>query len=406
MEQSRRIRAIVITLLILAVIGAAVYFWFFIFSKSGNQPGATPSYGSLPTIGGRAGLGNGPGAGNGNGQPNPPGTTATFLNLPREIIAKDILAPAMASNGKQLLYILRESGHVVSSDLDGSNEKTLVNLTVLESFDGSWPKDRARVAMRYNDNGTVKSFLNGVATGTVSRFLPAEATAYDFSPDGTSIAYLVKRTNDTALIMADAGNKSPKIVYTTPVPDFTIRWISKSTMVLVSRPSGLAPSLILTFDLLTHKTASILNGTRGVIILPVPDGSGFIFSQSDQNGVAQAIARYTFKTGATDVLNLTTIADKCGFSANGKVLYCGAPAGGLPGTMPDDWYRGATSFSDAIVAVDLVTNQVITLAPSTSDFNVDATWLFTSPDGTMLFFQNKTTEHLWRIDLASATTTR
>ena len=65
--------------------------------------------------------------------------------------------------------------------------------------------------------------------------------------------------------------------------------------------------------------------------------------------------------------------------------------------MPDEWYKGAVSFSDAIVEIDAATSQTKTLLENEAD--VDLISPFVSPDGKYLFFQNKKDGTLWRLML-------
>lgn len=397
MTGKRIIIVVVIVALILAI-GAAVLTYLAVNSQQKN--GRIPFIGNLPFIGG--------------GRPTPapptlaapPGPTGESLGPTaetrplRQIIDEDILAPTLSADGKSILYILRENGHVRSSDLNGENAKDVLSLTVLETFDAVWAPQKNRVAMFYREGGAVKKFLAGVATGTASRFLPQEATSVSWSPDSKSLAYLLARANDTALVIADAGNQKPAAVYTTPIPDFTLAWISKNSILLVSRPSGLAPSLVLRFEVPTRKTELLLSGIHGIVAQPLPGSTGFLYSRSTENGAAETIKRYTLASRADEPLNLVTIVEKCAATADGKKLYCGVPQGTILAPSPDEWYRGAVSFFDAIVELDLATGQAKNLTtPSDPGGPFDVISPFLSPDGKYLFFQDKKTGHLWRLVL-------
>ncbi len=396
MTGKRIIIVVVIVALILAI-GAGVLTYLAVNSQQKN--GRVPFFGNLPFIGGGRPTPAPP-------APTPPGPTgepsgpAAEARPLRQIIDQDILAPALSAGGKSILYIRRENGHVQSSDLNGENVKDVLSLTVLEAFEAAWAPARNRVAIFYREGDAVKKFLAGVATGTASRFLPPEATSASFSPDGKSLAYLLRRPGDTALVIADAGNQKPAVVYTTPIPDFTLAWISKNSILLVSRPSGLAPSLVLRFDVPTKKTEVLLSGTHGVVVQPLPNGNGFFYSRSQENGAAERISRYTLASRASDPFDLVTIAEKCAAAADAKKLYCGVPQGTILSPSPDEWYKGATSFLDAIVELDLATKQAKTLiAPGGPGGPFDVISPFLSPDGKYLFFQDKKDNTLWRLTL-------
>lgn len=393
METNRKPYIIVGIILILLVLGGGA--WYLLWSAP-QSPKVQAFLRNLPVVGSRLPL-----VGGGKVTPTPetPATAAGRGEVPLlvQVVDKEIFAPALSTDGKFLLYLARENGHVLTSDLDGEGERSVTNLTVPEMFDALWAPKRNRVAVRYYEQDTVKSFLNGVATGTAPRLLPPETIALDWSPDGQSLAYLERRAADTALVIADAGNQSPRVVYTTPVPDFTVRWAAANTILLVSRPSGLAPSLVLRFNIATRRTDTLLGGSRGVIMLPAPNAGGFLFSQSSPQGEAEPIAFYSYKDGQVTSLGAVTLVEKCTFAADSKTAYCGVPRGGIGSPSPDQWYRGAEVFSDAIVAIELTTGKTTTLSEGAA--GVDAINLFATPDGKYLFFQDKKTGTLWRLTL-------
>ncbi|MBI4132532.1 MAG: hypothetical protein HY473_00325 [Candidatus Sungbacteria bacterium] len=384
----------IILLLIIFGIGVALYFG----AISPQSPRARQFFGNLPIIGGRAPLG----GESPTPTPTPPSDQSRVSDyLLRQIVDKEVMAPAESNERNSLLYLLRDSGHIVSSGFDGREERTVSNLTVLEVFDASWASKKNSVAMFYHEGGVVKKFLNGVATGTRRTFLPQETAAFDWSPDGLSIAYLLKRAEDTALVIADSQNRNPRVVYSTPIPDFTVSWAAKNTILLVSRPSGLAPSLILRFDLVSRSTSILLSGRRGVVVKPLPDASGFLFSQSSASGQAELLARYTFGDRQVTPLAVVTLAEKCAAAPRSKMVYCGVPRQPLGATLPDQWYAGTLSFSDRIVAIDPKDGSVTTLMEGVAD--VDVVSPFVSTDEQHLFFLDKKTSTLWRLDLATTT---
>lgn len=382
---------IVIGVIVILIIAG----WLFYYFGKLSLPSPQPFFGNLPIIGGRGPISNGPPDGKGvNGGQTAPGQEKAAL---KQIIDKDILSPALSADKKSIYYILRENGHILTSDLDGNNSETLTNLTILESFDGFWSPLKTKIAIFYHENGVVKKFLEETATGTPSRFLPQSAGSFAWSPDGKSMAYLTPQGNQTNLIIADQNNKNGKTVFSTPVPDFTLRWISKNSIILVSRPSGLAPSLVIRLNLDTRRSKPVITGARGVVLAAVPDGSGFILSRSSDKGEAMELALYSLKDDNATPLNITTVADKCVFSSDSKRLFCGAPKGVMRSPSPDEWYKGVISLSDRIVAVDVKTGETSTLMENEADVDVIAP--FVSPDGQYLFFQDKKDGTLWRLEL-------
>ncbi len=380
--------SIAIAVLLLVSIGVAVFFFF----GSPGSPSDQPRFGNLPIIGGRAPL----------PLPLPPppanGIRPEEVGARlRQIIDKNILAPTLSGDQKSIYFVDRATGHLMASDLDGNTETALANLTVLEAFEGFWSPLKTKIALFYHESGMVKKFIEEVATGTPSRFLSSDVQAFAWSPDGKSMVYLLRQNAQMNLVIADQLNRSSRVVFSTPVPDFTLRWISTNTILLVSKPSGLAPSLLMRFDVAARRADPILAGGRGVITLPLPDGSGFVFSQSSERGEAQPLMLYTFKDAKITPLNIVTLAEKCASAPDSKNIYCGVPTGTIRIPSPDEWYRGAVSFSDSIATIDLSAGSTRVLLENGPDLDVVSP--FTSADERFLFFQDKKTGALWRLTL-------
>lgn len=380
-----------IIILLVVVLGGGLAVYYYLTLPEGSD-GTRPFFGNLPIIGGR-----GPTSG-GTPTPTPQPTATPQKDHPLlQIIDKEVLAPTLSDDGKDLLYILPENGRVFSSDFNGDNEKGITTLNILESYDAIWAPKKNVVTMFYYEGGGVKKFLNGVASGTPSHFLAPEITSFDWAPDGRSIAYLSRRTQDTALIIADAANKNPRVVYSTPVPDFTVRWIAKNTIILVSRSSGLAPSLVLRFDVGTRSADALFSGTNGITLAAATDSATLLLSRTSSAGNLELLSTYDLKSGRTTPLNAVTLAEKCVFSSDAKKLYCGVPRDSIPAPMPDEWYKGVVSFTDKVVGIDLATNQETILMDG--EASIDVVSPFLSLDGKYLFFQDKKTGTVWRITL-------
>lgn len=386
---------VTIILILILIIGGGVA-WYFL--KPLSVPTApTGKTNELPDIGGRAGVGGSDADGSSGSDMGSDGSTAPGVSL-RQIIDKPILTVTLSADGKSLYYLLRENGHIMASSLDGTNERQVTNLTILETFDGLWSPKKTKLAVWYAENGIAKAFLHETATSSPSRVLPSGITSLAWSPDGLNIAYLVPQGAKTNLMIADANNKNARTIYSTPIPDFTVQWAAKKSILLVSRPSGLAPSLVISINPDTKASSVVLSGMAGVITSSLPNGSGFLFSQSDSNGKATALSLYTFKDSLTTTINQITIAEKCVFSPDSKKLYCGIPQSAIQNPSPDTWYRGEISFSDAIVEIDLATNRTTTLT-NASIADIDAISFFTTADGNNIFFIDKKTSTLWRVTL-------
>ncbi len=103
---------------------------------------------------------------------------------------------------------------------------------------------------------------------------------------------------------------------------------------------------------------------------------------------------------AATVLPLATLAQKCAWTPDSRAVYCAVPSS-LSGTLPDDWYQGAVSFSDRIWKIDLTT-RVATLVvdpAQVANTKIDAVALTLDSQADVLVFMNKIDGSLWSYDL-------
>lgn len=380
----------------LLLLTAGVIVYLTLRTPAPTPPPPAPPPAELPIIGDQSPPAP-PGTGTQVPSPTPPAILPGAERPLIQIIDKDIVGPALGRDKQSLVYALRENGHLMQTDLEGKNETAVTNLTVPEVFEVAWSPVKTRAVLVYHEAGVVKKFLQQTATTSPSRFLPQVLTSLAWSPDGRQMAYLLPQGGKAALVIADQNGKNTRTVYQTPIPDFTVAWPSASAILLTSRPSGLAPSLVLRFDLKTRRTTTVLSNLAGVVLLPAPDGSGFVYSTSGRGGRPEPLRLYAFKGAKTTVLPVTTIAEKCAFSPDSKRLYCGVPKAMARAVMPDEWYRGAMSFVDAIVKIDLASGRAEALGRDIPALDVVSPFL--SPDEKFLFFQDKRTGTVWRVQL-------
>jgi hypothetical protein len=142
---------------------------------------------------------------------------------------------------------------------------------------------------------------------------------------------------------------------------------------------------------ISHKTGAftrILGPLRGLSVLPSPDGSSLLYSYTD--GGVYYLRVLNLATRASTALPVATLAEKCVWTADGSSAYCAVPTN-LSGNLPDDWYQGATTFTDRIWKIDL-SDRVARLNHDPNQVgkvNVDAVDLTLDPNESVLVFSDK-----------------
>ena len=120
-----------------------------------------------------------------------------------------------------------------------------------------------------------------------------------------------------------------------------------------------------------------------------------------ENNETRLFAKNLTNNALSEILP-TTIAEKCIWSIKQiDTVFCGAPIDGLGPNEPDDWYRGATHFSDSIWLFNTGAEFAQVLSEPKTEFGVDLDLAEPklSPDEDYLIFTNNTDLSLWALKL-------
>src|SRR3989344_2906815 len=337
------------------------------------------------------------GVGNESGQPagadNGTGGPATTRFA--QIIKEPAIGATLTQDESKILFYKRAGGNLFSADLNGENQENLSNLTIVGLVDVVWSPDRSMAALSYLEDRTMRRLIETVAT-TTTVFLPQNAASPVWAPDTSKrIGYIDRGNSGVRFVASDPRGKNIQTLHTSPVPDITALWPEKSTLLFLTPPTYLAPSL--SFLLPIGKTAVSYVSARGLGLLP--NGLATITAKSsvDANGTLLPLALVNKSGQLIAETRIATVVDKCVWNITGEALYCAVP-NNPPGFLPDDWYKGKISFSDHFVTIDSRTGISADVGTDTGQ-SFDAINLFLDSKNQYLFFINKTDSTLWRLEL-------
>jgi hypothetical protein len=123
--------------------------------------------------------------------------------------------------------------------------------------------------------------------------------------------------------------------------------------------------------------------------------------------ISRAIGNNEFEFGVVTVdgriyepLTVTTFPEKCVWSQDNVVVYCGVPTSIPRELYPDRWYQNEISFSDDLYRIDTS----IGSATLVEDFgevsaSIDVIKPQFNEDETFVFFVDKRTDFLWAKDV-------
>ncbi len=142
----------------------------------------------------------------------------------------------------------------------------------------------------------------------------------------------------------------------------------------------------------------ISDGIAGLTTVVSPSGNQILYTEIKGNAWKMYI--YNQKEKFTVPLPFATLPEKCLWSKNELMLYCGRPRAQSP-NAPDDWYQGLTSFDDELWKFDFKTSiptRLSDLTPAPGQ-TLDLINPHASEDEQYLVFTNKKDFSFWAIPL-------
>ena len=305
-----------------------------------------------------------------------------------------VISPSLNKTEDKILFYKKDGGDLLVSDLGGSSQQKLSNLTIIGLTEAVWAPARDRAAVFYLDSGAVRGFLH-IGTSTVS-LLPADITSAVWSPDGKSFAYTRKESDDLVLVISDAAGKNPRAVFKTPVLDAHIRWISADRIAFATPPSGLAEGYAFIYSRASGIVQKVLGPVFGLESLWSPAASRVLISSTPRGGGRLNLAIYDPAERKSQGLAVASFADKCAWGSE-EEIWCAAPRNlASASLLPDQYLTGEFHTSDRIVRIELKTNGVEEIFGE-GDFDMENPIL--TKDKKYLFFVNRGDGTLWALKL-------
>ena len=325
--------------------------------------------------------------------PSPEAVTRRSIQLTDEAV----VGPAFDAKRQKILYYKKGDGHLVSNSVGGGNEETISNLTILNILEVLWSPDMKKTIILYQDGDAIKKFVTDATSTPKVAFLPQESTTPAWSPDGKSIWWLAKQAETYTLISADINGKNQKKPgLTTPMPELNLSVIAPDLALLVPKTVSFFETPLFLFSSKTSVLNLVLTGFGLLAIAdPNPKTQNIVYTKTSRAGTLEDLHLLDFKSGKDTSWPLKTLAAKCAFSRDSKLLFCAVPKDPPARDLPEAWFEGKVSFADAIYRIDLATGKAEEVFYEGSD----VTNLIVNDDAKKLFFINKKTGFLYGLSL-------
>jgi hypothetical protein len=173
---------------------------------------------------------------------------------------------------------------------------------------------------------------------------------------------------------------------------------STGDLFATNKPSSQIDGFAFQINRTTGAFSRVLGAFRGLSVLPNLTGKSLLYSYVEGGVYHLSVLNVAAHTGTA--LPVATLTEKCVWTADGLSVYCAVPTN-LAGNLPDDWYQGATTFTDRIWKIDM-TQRIATLVLDPyqiGKINVDAVNLTLDPSEDILVFTDKHSGALYSYDL-------
>lgn len=408
----RRILFIILGIVLIAALAAGIYFLFFgktaptisvdpgsLFGTNEAPSGATlaPELG-IPTNG--AGENVAPRLVRITEEPVAYGAiafaTTTQINLIEGTTTRTSMVP-----DTEIRYVERASGNIYAYTLGERTLTRLTNKTLPGIQEAAWTGDGSRAFLRFISGESastehIESYSLPAAGGEVGYLLERDLSAVETI--GTSTLVTLKESTDGSVATtAKADGTGAKTLFSSTLSALRIK-LYTSGFALFTRASANMNGYGFMSEGTSGNSVRVLGPLPGLTLLPSPSGKQVLYSYVTNGSTRLAVLDVATRTSTP--LPVATLAEKCVWSSDATSVYCAVPRA-LSGTLPDDWYQGAVSFSDRMWEIDMaarVANLVVD--PKTSGaIDVDAIALTIDPKGDVLVFTNKKDGALFVYDL-------
>lgn len=398
----QRIFIIVAGVIVLAGIGAGVYFAF--FTNQANvvvAPG--DNTGELPLSGDTAvtETGGEPAGTVAVGQPQK--VSKRLVQITKDSVVAGMVAYQASSTNPNsdvaVRFLERQSGNVFEYLVHAGTLARTSNKTLPGIQEAKWLPDGSRAFVRYL-SGDTHSIINTYAlppNGEGGYFLAQNITDLVVSP--TTLLTLASGSNGSVGTLQKPDGSQPKQVFKTPLSSLRVGFLGKSQYLAFTKPSATLSG----FAYIVNTTGNferIAGPLSGLVALGSPTGTWALLSYTSGGTLKTSLLNLASREAIP--LPVATLADKCVWAANEKAVYCAVPMNPeAASAYPDDWYQGAVSFSDRIWKIDVAgrfAELVLDFSKEAAD-SLDATTLTIDPKNTVLVFKNKRDGSLWSYEL-------
>jgi hypothetical protein len=390
-----------------AVVAAGIVIWLFYFNTPGpTEESPTPSFGVSDT---RV-----------TTSPGEDLTTNEELPLVSNTSAKKIFKVADGPiAGATLIettrptstiarFVLATSGHTFDLLLDsqGAVPKAISNTTIPGVVSVAWSERGRGAILQYVDQDAVKTAhlaLPPAGATTTSpvriQFLPTGITSLAVSPDGASVAYLLRTEQGSDGYTARADGASARKAFSLPLSQIQLSWPSSASLLAATAPAATIAGVVFSINSTSGSVTPLVFG-EGITATANRTFSHVVYQTA---GAERASYAQNVRTGLARPLSFDPLPELCTWSlATSTTLYCATPLEYVPPNFIDILHLGFNQVPMSIVSFDVAQGRSKMVATPGSDDGgegSDIAELSLSTNEKYLLFIRKGDRSLWAVRL-------
>lgn len=298
-------------------------------------------------------------------------------------------------------YVEQGVGHIFEINLSTGVENRISSKTHTRITDAIWSSD-SRWVVFVADGTTNRSVTlydtSVLGEGTASSLQPIELAPdiqnISFSEKDDTLYYTRSDAEGTLGYIYDVATNESLVGFSVPFRSVSILWGSGDQPVVYNRPSELHPGY-------AYKISDTNN------LQPLTSGGiGLTAFRTNNTVVVNRLSGQLYKGGIvrTDATDTPTaiplLPEKCAPAETENTAWCAYPLDAFRGLMPNDWYKGKISLTDALWRVDLTTGtaSLVENITQTTGQELDIVTVTTNSTKKWFTFKDKKTNYLWRYD--------
>src|SRR3989338_3159237 len=241
------------------------------------------------------------------------------------------------------VYYLNEAGSVYK--ISGTENKLINSQTLggLNKIQRS--RDGNKISAKFNyPNFPIFSIFD--ASSASWQPIPGNILSLAWSPISDEIMYL----DHNSLNILNLTTQKPKKLLDMTQKDLELNWLSDTKALFSTTPTIYMPTSVWTLDTNTKTITAVVQNEYGLTVNWLKNGSvGIKLNNIQRNPVLSAIDK---DGNALATFTFVTLPSKC--AGELEKIYCAIPKNIPEGAkLPDDYYKKAVYFDDAIYAIDI-----------------------------------------------------